>query len=387
MCSVVTLAAQDSPPKRQPLDPQTEAAALAKFDALPVLRQVMVVRRIEQALADTPDPGLRRIAAQAIDEATLPAQAPSAHFDPDEWTGGVAPARHVIPPADSRHRSVYAAMPPVAVLQDLARRVAYDWSRGTLVRCAPAPGWRERFASYLRGYPPHADAAYARALAALDRDPEQRRLAVYFEHTYADRDGGVFAGVSLYQAWYAGDTIEMPDVDAIAFAVSILGDRSYHSPIPADARRDRLYAKIRAGALSHRKYRTMLEAAAAAVIRSDPEMDEMYARLAPRFHYLWKLCDDDADRLHRKLQDLGTRDALIEFVDGRVVRDPQAMDMREGRGEELAAMAARVTGLALSALAEEKAAHGSNGPTPSSASDKEAAATESPRPGNGHRGD
>lgn len=344
--------------------PQTQdddRAALARFEALPILRQVMVTRRAEQRLAAESDPSLRRILDLRVDEAALPPPPQAVHFDPVEWTQGVAPARYIIAETDPRHRAVSAAMPAVVVLPDLSRSVHYDWRTGTIVKSKEGSTWRDRFANLLRGYPPNADAAYARVLAALDVDVKQRKLADYFEHTYADRNAGVYAGVTLYQAWYAGETIEMPDVDAIAYAVRILGDTSYHAPIPADARRDRLYAKIQASALSYRKYRTMLEAAAAAFVCAEPEMDEMYARLAPRFHYLFKTSGDDLDRARHTLAQLGSRQALIDWVDAAVVGDETAMERRESRGEELAAMAKKVRAAALRALDEETAAPATNG--------------------------
>jgi len=339
-----------------------EAAALADFDHLPVLRQAMVVHRVEQRLAQTNDPLVRRIGCMRVDDAALRDAEPVVHFDPTEWARGAAPAREVVPVADARHRSVVEAMPPVAVLPDLARRIVYDWRRGTLVKSAAPPTWRERFANLVHGYPPNADVAYALVLAALDRDPAQRQLADYFEHTYADRDGRVYEGVTLYQAWYAGATIEMPDVDAIAFAVRVLGDASYSSPIPADARRDRLYARIHDRALEHRKYRTMLQAAAAAFVCATPDMDPMYARLAPRFHYLFASCGDDLDRARQTLQQLGTRDGLVEWVDQRVVADADAMELRDGRGRDLETMARTVREAAIKALEEERAAAAGHAP-------------------------
>lgn len=331
-------------------DSDAIAAALKKFEALPALRQAMVVRSIEKQLAESDDASVRRIQALQQDPGQLADSPPPVFFDPQEWTNGVAPPRYVIPHDDPRHRDVRSAMPAIVVLPELARSVRYDWRTGALVKAAPI-GWRERFSNLVHGYPPAADAAYARVLAGLDHDPEQRKLADYFEHTYADRSGGVYAGVTLFEAWYAGDTIEMPDVDAIAYAVKLRGDRSFQSPIPGDHRRDRLYEFIKRSALSHRKYRTMLEAAAAAFVRAEPDMDPMYARLAPRFHYLFATHEDDLDRVRGALAKLGSRDALIESVDSTVVADPQAMDRRERRKEELAAMEQKIRALAIEKLA------------------------------------
>ncbi|MEZ5962618.1 MAG: hypothetical protein R3F56_02115 [Planctomycetota bacterium] len=328
---------------------QSDDAALAAFDRLPVLRQAMLVRRVEQRLRQEPDPALRRIASLHADETDTPPATPAPTFDPDEWAPGVAPARHVVEAGSAEHAAVRRAMPASALLPDLARQFDYDWVGGRVVR-RPALTWRERFANLLHGYPPDADAAFARVVAALDHDPGHRILADYFGHLYADRQGRVFAGITLYQAWYAGTTLEMPDVDCIAFAVRVLGDTSFESPIPADGRRQRLYTSIEARALAHRKYRTMLEAAAAAFVRAEPVLDGTYGRLAPRFHYLFRVCDDDLDAVRAELVRVGSRDALVAHVDDEVTKNSRAMALRDTRAAELTRMADTVRTVTLDAL-------------------------------------
>ncbi len=331
----------------------TDAVVLAKFDALPVLRQAMLVRRVEQQLVDGSDVAARRVAALRVDPATLPEAPAAVHFDPKEWAP-VAPARFIIPTSDARNQAVRRAMPSVAVLPDLARGVRYDWLAGRVVKATPL-GWRARFTNLLHGYPPGADEAYARVLAALDHSKSQRKLADFFEHTYADRQAGVYEGVTMYEAWYAGEVMEMPDVDAIAFAVRVLGDTSYVSPIPGELADD-LYGKMKVYALAHRQYRTMLEAAAAAFVRAEPSMDPMYARMAPRFHYLFATHGDDLARVREALVTFKTRDAMIKSVDSTVVEDEAALARRDSRRQELATMATTVRTRLLEGLAEEKAA-------------------------------
>lgn len=344
-----------APPSATPGDhaPPTLADALPRFEALPVLRQAMVVRRAEQRLLEDGEPALARIALFHAAGDEVPERGPLPFFDPDEWTGGVAASRHVIPANDPKHVAVRASAPHIEVLADLHRRYAYDWGRGVVVREPKALSFAQRFANLLHGYPPGSDEAFARLQAALDWDASQEPLRAYFEHAYCDLDGGVYDGVTIYEAWYAGTTVNMPDVDVIPFAVKILRDKSYRSPIPADARRERLYAQIRDKALAYRQYKTTIEAAAAAFVRAEPEMDPMYARMVPRFHYLWKTHGDDVARVHGVLTSMRSRDRLIAEVDGTVVSDPDAMERRNRRKSELAAMAARVRAVALTALGEE----------------------------------
>lgn len=338
------------------------AEHLAKFDALPTLRQAMLVRRIEQRIAESGDPAAKRIAGLHADSSKLPPAPPPQHFTPEEWTPGLAPTRFVIPSADPRHQAVRRAMPRILVLPDLERGVSFAWGKGVLVKNA-ALSWRQRFTNLLHGFAPSSDEAFARVLAALDHDKAQRPLAEYFEHTYADRQAGVYEGVTLYEAWYAGDVMEMPDVDAMAFAVRLLGDRELTAPIPQGPIAEALYEKMKQSALAYRKYRTMLEAAAAAFVCAEPVMDPMYAQLAPRFHYLFATHGDDLGRVREVLAKANGRDAFIKLVDDAVVRDQKAMQRREGRKKEMLAMVKRVREITLATLAEEKAPS----PTPSEA--------------------
>jgi hypothetical protein len=82
-------------------------------------------------------------------------------------------------------------------------------------------------------------------------------------------------------------------------------------------------------------------------------MDPMYARMVPRFHYLWKTYDDDVAQVHGVLTKQRSRDRLIAEVDGTVVSEPEAMARRDRRKTELASMAASVRAAALTALEEE----------------------------------
>lgn len=351
---LATLGAQAATSATQDVStPPTLADAQPRFEALPILRQAMVVRRAEQRVLEDSLPAVARIVVFHGGDEEVPERGPLPFFDPDEWTGGVAAPRHVIPASDPKHVAVRASAPHIEVLGDLHRRFAYDWGRGILVREPTALSFAQRFANLLHGYPPGSDEAFAKLQAALDWDASQEPLRAYFEHAYCDLDGGVYDGVTIYEAWYAGTTVNMPDVDVIPFAVKILGDKSYRSPIPANARRERLYAQIRDKALAYRQYKTTVEAAAAAFVCAEPKMDPMYARMVPRFHYLWKQHGDDVARVHGVLTSMRTRDRLIAEVDGTVVSDPDAMATRDRRKSELAAMAARVRDAALTALSEE----------------------------------
>src|SRR5690606_28620521 len=164
-----------------------------------------------------------------------------------------------------------------------------------------------------------------------------------------DLEARAFPGITLYDAWYSGEIVDVPDVDAVPYARELLGDRSLVSPLSGPPR-DRLYAAIRAGALRYRIHRSICEAAAGAFVAAEPRMDPIYARLVPRLHYLFATCDDDVERVAREVARLG-RDGMIGAVDASVQEgNGTAFEVREARRRELAETAARIRSLALATL-------------------------------------
>jgi hypothetical protein len=336
-----------------PADPRS-TAAIERFAALGFRQKAAVIRAIQRATEALDDPLARRIAALRIDLDELPAAPDAAPIhDPAtyaraEHEAGRAPARTPVPADDPAHRAVRARFARPAFLPDLIREVRYDRATGRLVRGA-ALGYEELFTNAVHGFVPGSDHAVAQVLAALDRDPEMRQLGRWFAHGYCDLSARAYPPLTLYDAWYSGAIVDVPDVDAIPFAWEILGWKDYRSPLSGPPR-DRLYEEIRRAAGRYRVHRTLGEAAAAALVRAEPRMDPMYALLVPRLHYLWANLDDDLEALAAKLG-AEDRDELLEAVD-RAIREPdgRAHAIREGRREALAALEERIRGIALAAL-------------------------------------
>ena len=298
---------------------------LRRFDALPEATRLALVADIEVRLSQLADDGLQRIAAAAT-TATSPRPLRARTFPDPKVFAPVAPARTWIRESDVRHHSVKSDFPPVRVLRDLRPTVVYDWLAGEAALAPEAPTARERFANLCAGYPPLADAAIAAVLAQLDRDGDQRLIAQWCEQLYADRDGRVFEGITLYAAWYSGRVVEVPDVDAIAFARAIVRTDAYQSPIPEGRRRDRLYSQIRAAIKKHREYRTLCETAAAAFVTVSPELDPTYQPLVDRMHFLWGECGQDVARFASKLTE-SDRSELLTELDARITKSPEAYSL------------------------------------------------------------
>lgn len=337
-------------------DDSAQAAAIERFAGLDFRRKAVVIRTIQRQLGHLDDPALRRIAAMTIEVSSLPdAPARPPIHDPsiharEEHDAGRAPSRTIVPPGAPAHRAVRERFARPAFMPELIREIRYDWQSGRIVK-ADALGYDDLFANFVHGFAPGSDHAVARVQQALDVEPAQRALARWFGHAYCDLEARAFPPITLYDAWYSGKVVDVPDVDAIPFARDVLGWKSYRSPLSGPPR-DRLYEEIRRHALKHRVHRTMCEAAAAAFVRAEPDMDPTYARLVPRFHYLFARLDDDVEAVVQKLADID-RDRLVEEIDANVeLPDGEAFRIRDGRRQQLAEMQAKVSATALAALEE-----------------------------------
>lgn len=311
-------------------EPTTPAALTAAFAALAPAAQEAVLQRIEARLAASDDELLQRARGFAASLRTpLPEPPPRTWHDPAEFAP-VAPARTVLRDGDPRHRRTREEFPAVPFVRGAQPAVRYDQASGQVVRADPPPDAAARFAAILAGRPPEVEAAIAVLERELDVDADQRELARWFEHLYADRDGRVFAGITLYEAWASGKTVEVPDVDAIAYARRVVHTDAFVSPIPAGRRRDRLYAQIQDGFARHRTYRTLREAAAVAAVAADPQVDPTYAELLPRMHLLWAVVGDDPAAMASRLA-AGSRADLLDSIDATLREDPRAAAVVEER--------------------------------------------------------
>jgi len=291
--------------------PVPEAKELiARHTKLDAERRSNVVRNMERRLQRESDETLQRIQSAQQGKAAYPVASQPVWFDEGIFATGAA-ARSLVAQDSETHRRMTRGMHPFEFLPNLVAGVYYDWRQGVAVRRPTDLTDDERFANYAHGYTHGTDHLVAQVLAALDKDPMQRRLGTYFEHLYADRNGAVFAGVSLFDAWRAGTTLEMPDTDAIAYAQLVLGTQSFVAPLPDNRRRDRLYDKMNEGYTSHRDYRTLRLAIAASFVAATPRIDATYEPLVARCHWLWQKHDLDLAKVRDYV--LGTADRA-EFM-------------------------------------------------------------------------
>lgn len=311
------LSQQEPEAKPAPAAPITTESLLARFERLGRDQREAVVRSMEKRLAREDGDILQRIQSRQRGEAAYPPRPAVAWFEPRDYAP-VATARQLVAQGTDTHRAATRRMNAIEFLPDLQAAIVYDWGLGKAVRATEPLTDDQRFANYAHGYAPGSDHAVARVLEALDTDPLQRQLGSYFEHLYADRNGRVFAGTSLFSAWNSGLQVEMPDTDAIAFARLVLHTEAFTAPLPEDRRRERLYQKVREAFANHREYRTLRLAAAAAYVGADPRLEATYAPLVRRCHYLWPKCEYEPKRLAERFAKAASRSDLLTEVDAAI---------------------------------------------------------------------
>jgi len=182
----------------------TQQDPIAAFRALPAASQDAVLRAVAARLQQDADPGLARIRELAARELGVGVHAPAplptrTWFEPREFAPA-APARVVCAEGSPAWRKVRQQFPPPKAPAGLHAAFVYDWREGRIA-ALPPPRAEDRFAALLAGCAPGADAAVAALLLLFDRDDEQRRVGAWLEQLYADRDGHVFEGITLYEAW------------------------------------------------------------------------------------------------------------------------------------------------------------------------------------------
>ena len=343
---------------------QNPNATLSKFHGFTEEDKRTLIRRLERGIQLDTSPAIQRIVSMQRDHSRLPIASPPPFHLAQDWAKGVAPTREFLYPGDERHAAVRELFPARLLVPDLHKSVWYDWGTGKIVRRAEPLSHDQVMENIYNGYPPGSDDALANLLKGFDSGKNARKVARYLSHLYADLGAKVFDGVTMYEAWYSGKIIDVPDVDAIPFAVQILETRSYVSPIPAGPSRTALYAKIRDHAFDYRVYRTLREAAAIAFISGEPEMEVMNGRLVPRFHYLYAFHEDDVSQVAKLIRYAASRDALLASVDDKIRGSSQDRAIRDDRKQELVEMKTRLREAAEFVISEHKKKRGGLSPSP-----------------------
>jgi hypothetical protein len=163
----------------------------------------------------------------------------------------------------------------------------YDWGTREVVRTADFRAPEHVFELALAGFAPQADLALALVERELDRGEAQLALGA-FGHAYTDREGHVFGGVTLYDAWSSGIEMEMPDVDNLGIVHTLTGERSrWKAPVP-EAEHDALYGLVAEHFGTALAYRAPREALAQCFLIGSARLGDGYAGHLVRLHGLWE---------------------------------------------------------------------------------------------------
>jgi hypothetical protein len=287
-----------------PAQEKPDAAALRAFEALDAgdRRDLADYFRLECTRLGTFQSGLIAfvLGEQDRDPAAWPEDAPAPHYSSAVHTPQNDIPRRVLAadaPEVERLRKVMFANRAKPGFESAWR---YDYGSRELRR---AESWKDPeriFANGLRGIPPDLDLARALVERALD-DGSQRKVLAAFDHAYTDRDGNVYPGITLHDAWMSGREIEMPDVDALGIVHDVLGDwTTWVAPVPS-TRHASLYQRVGELYQPAHVHRTMRRALAWCYLEGSPPDCEGYETYLDNLHTLWEDCRSTPETLALRL--------------------------------------------------------------------------------------
>jgi len=197
-----------------------------------------------------------------------------------------------------------------------------DYGARGLVRLPRQKDARRVFENGLLGMAPGWDLAEALVELSLDDGSLQKSFQA-FAHAYTDRWGGVYPGITLYDAHASRGQIEMPDVDTLGIVHDLLGDwTTWVAPVRGDQQQD-LYARIAELFRDVSRHRGLRQNIARTYLRGDAELRDRYANNVDNFHALWESCTSDPACLRARLPDAEGWAGFLQSWNDSLVADPQ----------------------------------------------------------------
>lgn len=338
-----------------PQDRSVDASAVEQaWKSLPAARQKDAVRLLARrcdALSTSQMKILRALlAADRRRDEDLPRAKPLPFYDPDQHAPGLPIARKELDAKDSRLAAACKSFLPPPDAARLRSGFRYDWGARRIERTAELSPIDVVINAW-NGYPPGLDRAWASALLALDAGHEARALAA-FDHTYTDRAGRVYPGITLFDAWSSGVTMEMPDVDALGIVHDVLDDwTTWVSPVPAQDHAA-LYARIQQIFEPARRYRELCEALADVLLIGKPPRRGNLWRTTTNLHAAWAACESDPARLAHQLPGAAGARTFVETWVDRCQQDSDLYLRAKEREAELEADGRAVRSALLDVLCE-----------------------------------
>ncbi|MEX1025418.1 MAG: hypothetical protein WD226_10120 [Planctomycetota bacterium] len=250
----------------------------------------------------------------SVDPGLSPPPAPIPHFDCETHAPAQIIPRRSLAPDSKEVEAARRRFLPTQSSRQPERAWSWDWPRGTLRKHSDVDDTDRVFRNALRGLVPDFDLAHALLLGRLD-DGAERTVLAAFGHAYTDRLGGVYPGVTLYDAWNSGATMEMPDVDILGVLHTVLDYRKVRAPIPV-RQQDPTYAKVGELFVRARRYRSLREALADTYLDGEPFDRNGFGGVLLNLHGLWETVASDPARL--ELPGVDERDAWLDDLAKRL---------------------------------------------------------------------
>jgi hypothetical protein len=304
--------------------PDELAQACAAFAAAEPEVKSGVVAEIAKRVEATREPTLRQLLDwrdRAVKELKVVPAPAAAFFDPQIYARGLV---HRTPvgadePDAAEKREVFR---PDLNQTFYAGTVRYDFGRNAALDYGGTLDPEGALHDDLFGYPPGSDRLIAWITARFDFDDAVDPLALHFDHLYCDLNGRAYPEVTLFDAWGSGSSIDMPDVDVIAFARNVLKDDSWVSPIPPSAATP-LYDKVREGFLKLFRYRIWIEAGANVFVNPEVPIRGTHEGLRDRLRYLFAQDGGDLEKAAAHVRKYPTRGDFLAAMDTELAADPE----------------------------------------------------------------
>ncbi|MFT5291347.1 MAG: hypothetical protein ACI82F_003426 [Planctomycetota bacterium] len=275
------------------------------------------------------------IRAREKDAGSAPEARPPRYFDPEEHAPKLPIARTWLKPGSSKVEQERERLLGKNSFPRTLSSWAYDWGQGQLVRAGEGNDPEVVFHNGLMGLAPDADLAMACVLEVLDTGTEQVLLEA-FGHTYTDREGNAYSGITLYDAWGSGRRLEMPDVDNLGIVHTVLKiKRKWRSPVP-ESKQESLYEAVAEQYVRARRFRGLREAMAAYYLGAEPPVPAGYETNAIRLHALWEEASSTPEVLAEELPSADKWEKYMERLLRRVDRDKDLIEKAKARQGRLA---------------------------------------------------
>jgi len=227
----------------------------------------------------------------------------------------------------------------------------YDYATRSVRR---ARGWNDperTLRNALAGFAPDLDLAEALIERALDDGTQQKALTA-FAHAYTDRAGGVYPGVTLYDAWASGTAIEMPDVDVLGIVGDVLGPgQRWVAPIPSTQHQE-LYKQIGVWFEAAHNHRSLRTALARTYLEGEAVLRDQFAPALDNLHALWEAQRSTPAELLPQLPRPEARSDFLAAWTQTCYDKPEIYQAGKARRAALSASEAGVRAIALRVLTE-----------------------------------